>query len=225
MRRFLIFMLALLCVAPATAATDWSKVANRKPDGAFVLGNPNAKVKLVEYLSLTCPHCAKFEGEAIEPLTQKYIKSGLVSYEVRHALRDAFDLSSSLLARCDGPAPFFAAMPPLYAAQDQWMNRAMEWSKTAPDLKAAPQDKMLQIVAKGAGFDQFFAARGVPAARANACLADAKERDLLVAMANDAWQRPNFPGTPAFAIDGTLQQDVTTWSDLDQRLAGAVKAK
>lgn len=225
MRRFLILILALLCIAPATAATDWSKVANRKPDGAFIAGNPDAKVKLVEFLSLTCPHCAVFEGEAIAPLTAKYIRTGLVSYEVRHALRDVFDLSASLIVRCDGPAGFFAAAPALYAAQDKWMARAMEWSKTAPDAKGVPQEKLLQMVAQGAGFDQFFAARGQPAAKTNACLVDAKERDVLVAMANDAWHRPSFPGTPAFLINGVLQKDLATWADLDQRLGSALKAK
>ena len=227
MRRFLMMLMALVCVAPAFAAppTDWSKVANRQPDGAFVLGNPDAKVKLVEFLSLTCPHCAKFEGEAIAPLTAKYIQTGLVSYEVRHALRDVFDLSASMLARCDGPAAFFAAAPQLYATQDQWVARAVEWSKTAPDSANTPQDKLLQLVAHGAGFDEFFAARGVAEAKGNACLANGGEREVLVAMANDAWRRPNFPGTPAFLINGVLQQDLATWVDLDKRLGATLKVE
>jgi protein-disulfide isomerase len=224
-RRFLIFLMALLCVTPALAATDWSKVANRKPDGAFVTGNPNAKVKLVEFLSITCPHCAVFEGEAIAPLTAKYIKTGLVSYEVRHALRDGFDYSASLLARCDGPVAFFAAVPALYAAQDQWMNNAVEWSKTAPPADKTPQDQLLKLMAQGAKLDQFFAARGLSAEKANACLANKGEQDLLVAMANDAWKRPGFPGTPAFLIDGVLQKELGTWVELDKRLGAALKGK
>jgi protein-disulfide isomerase len=220
--------MALLFAVPALAAAqspDWSKVTNRKPDGAFVQGNPDAKVKLVEFFSLTCPHCAKFEGEAIAPLTAKYIRTGLVSYETRHALRDVFDLSASLLARCDGPGAFFASVPTIFATQDQWMTRAAEWAKTAPDSKTTPQDKLLQMVAHGSGLDSVFAARGLTEARANACLANGTERDTLVAMANDAWHRPNFPGTPAFLINGVLQQDLATWVDLDGRLAAALKAQ
>ncbi len=225
MRRFLILLMALLCMAPATAATDWTKTAARKPDGAFILGNPNAKVKLVEFLSLTCPHCAVFEAEAIPPFTAKYVKAGLVSYEVRHALRDGFDYSASLLARCDGPAAFFAAAPVLYAKQEEWLGRASEWSKTAPDAEKTPQDQMLQAMAQGAGLDQFFAARGLTAARANACLVNHGEQQALVAMANDAWHRPNFPGTPAFLINGVLQQDLASWAELDKRLGAALKGK
>ncbi|WP_404713533.1 thioredoxin domain-containing protein [Sphingomonas sp. MMS24-J13] len=227
MRRFLMMFMALLCVTPALAAqpTDWSKVATREADGTYMLGNPDAKVKLVEFLSLTCPHCAKFEGEAIAPLTAKYIQTGQVSYEVRHALRDVFDFSASLLARCDGPNAFFAAAPVLYATQDQWIGKAIEWSKTAPDSANTPQDQLLRMVAKGSGLDQFFAARGLTEAKANACLANGTERDTLVAMANDAWHRPNFPGTPAFTINGVLQQDLATWVDLDKRLGAALKTQ
>ena len=225
MRRFLLLLIAMLTITPVHAATDWSATASRKTDGAFVQGNPAAKVKLVEFFSLTCPHCAKFEGEAIAPLTAKYIKAGLVSYEVRHALRDAFDLSASLLARCEGPAAFFAAMPPLYAAQEQWMTKAEAWSKTAPDPKDISQEKLLVAVAQGAGLDQFFAARGVPAAKANACLTSKADRDLLVAMANDAWKQPGFPGTPAFTINGVLQKDISSWAELDAKLGAALKAK
>jgi hypothetical protein len=225
-RRFLTIFMALLMAVPALAAaqtTDWSKVTNRNPDGAFVQGNPDAKVKLVEFFSLTCPHCAKFEGEAIAPLTAKYIKTGLVSYETRHALRDVFDLSASLLARCDGPGAFFTSVPTLFATQDTWMTRAAEWAKTAPDSKTTPQDKLLQMVAQGAGLTSFFTARGLTEAKANACLANGTDREILVGMANNAWHRPNFPGTPAFTINGTLQQDLSTWTDLDGRLAAALK--
>jgi protein-disulfide isomerase len=224
-RRFLLILMAFFSIAPAMAATDWSQTATRKPDGAFILGNPNAKVKVVEFLSLTCPHCAVFEAEAIPPFTAKYVKTGLVSYEVRHALRDGFDYSASLLARCDGPTAFFAAAPVLYSKQDEWMAKAVEWSKNAPDAQKTPQDQLLQMMAKGAGLDDFFAARGLAADKANACLVNHGEQEQLVAMANDAWRRPNFPGTPAFLINGVLQQDLASWAELDKRLAAALKAK
>jgi hypothetical protein len=203
-------------------AVDWSTVANRLPSGAFVLGNPNAKVKLVEYLSLTCPHCAHFEGEAIGPLTQKYIKPGLVSYEVRHALRDAFDFSGSMLARCSGPLAFFQVLPIVYAQQDAWYARAAKWSETAP-AGTIPPDQLLPMVAKGAGLDDLFAAHGLASAKAQACLTNHDEQNILTGMANEGWRRPNFPGTPAFLIDGQLQQNIASWLDIDRALAAALR--
>ena len=216
-------LVALSAALPASAATDWSKIAARQPDGTFVQGNPAAPVKLVEYLSLTCPHCAKFEGEAIAPFTAKYVKAGLVSYEVRHALRDAFDFSASLLARCDGPEAFFTVTPVIYAQQTSWYARAVKWSETAPDTKDMPPEKMLPLVAAGAGLDQLVQARGLAPAKAATCLADANEQKLLVAMASEAWHRPNFPGTPTFLINGVTQDDLGTWAELDRRLGAALQ--
>lgn len=224
MRRALALLALLpLAVAPARAAParDWSRVATRKPDGAFVEGNPAARVKLVEYLSFTCPHCAVIEGQAVAPLTARYIRPGLVSYEVRHALRDVFDFSATLLARCAGPRAFFAVAPAVYADQPAWVARAAAWSQTAP--ANLPPDKVFPAAAAGAGLDGFFAARGLPPARAAACLADEGERKRLTDMANEAWNRPNFPGTPAFLVNGVPVDRVASWADLDRALAAALK--
>jgi protein-disulfide isomerase len=217
--------LLLVALAPAAAAPprDWSKVTARTPAGAFVQGNPNAKVKLVEYLSLTCPHCAKLEGEAIAPLTAKYIRTGLVSYEVRHALRDGYDFAGSLIARCNGPAGFFTMMPVIFAQQTAWMQRAATWSETAAPKDDMPPAQLLPLVASGAGFDTMFAANGLAPAKAKACAGDLAEQKVLTAQAEEAWKRPNFPGTPAFLINGTLASGVTSWAELDGALAAALK--
>jgi len=211
--------LAAALVALPAATRDWSQVANRRPDGAFVLGNPAAPVKVVEYLSLTCPHCAKMEADAIPPFTAKYVRTGRASYEVRHALRDPFDFAASILARCAGPAAFFKAAPAVYAAQPTWFETAAKWSQTAP--KGLTPDKALPAAATGAGLDRFFAARGLPPARQTACFADADERKLLSQMADEAWNRPNFPGTPAFLVNGKMVE-AASWADLDAGVAAAL---
>ena len=200
-------------------ARDWSTIAVRSPSGTFVQGNPDARVKLVEYLSLTCPHCAHFEAEGIAPLTAKYIRTGLVSYEVRHALRDGFDFAGSLLARCEGPQAFFATLPKVFAQQESWFSRAQAWSRVE-QADGMPPDQLLPKLATGAGFDTVF---GLSAARMNACLTDHDEQTLLNTLAAQAWGIPNFPGTPTFQIDGQLLPDVRTWVDLDARLAARLK--
>lgn len=224
--RLLLPLLLLIGLAPPVAAQarDWSKVANRTAEGAFVQGNPDAKVKLIEYLSMTCPHCAKFEGEAIAPLTAKYIRTGLVSYEVRHALRDGYDFAASILARCDGPQAFFAAAPVVFAQQEAWMARAATWAQSpAAPKEQLPPDRLLPLVAAGAGLDTIFVGRGFSLQRVRACLVNTAEQEVIVAQANEAWKRPNFPGTPAFLINGTLAQGVVTWPDLDRAIAAALK--
>jgi protein-disulfide isomerase len=214
----LVLLLVLPTQLAAAPAQDWSRTAVRTPSGAFVQGNPAARVKLVEYLSLTCPHCALFEGEGIPPLTAKYIRTGLVSYEVRHALRDGFDFAGSMLARCDGPQHFFAVLPKVYAQQTVWFGRAQAWSQVEQADGLAP-DQLLPKLARGAGFDAVF---GMTTARLDACLASHDEQKLLTDMASAAWRLPAFPGTPAFAINGTLRADIRTWADLDAALAAAL---
>src|SRR5262249_44193930 len=108
----------------APAAQDWSQVVTQTPEGGFRMGNPAGKVKLVEYFSFTCPHCAAFSGEAFGPLTQKYVRTGQVSFELRSALRDALDLTVALGARCAAPRAYFATVEDVMAAQSDWEAKA-----------------------------------------------------------------------------------------------------
>jgi len=206
--------------APVTRAAtkDWSQVATRLPSGAFLWGNPDAKVHLVEYLSLTCPHCAHFENEAIPPFVAKYLRPGLVSYEVRHALRDGFDYAGSILARCDGPQAFFVTLPKVFAQQDVWFSRAQAWSKIESAEGQAP-DQLLPKLARGAGFGGVF---GMTDAKLDSCLANHDEQQLLSAQASEAWRKPGFPGTPAFMINDQPKPEIGDWHALDVSLAAAL---
>lgn len=197
---------------------DWSTDATRLPSGAFLLGNPNAKVRLVEYLSLTCPHCAHFEAQAIPPFTAKYLRTGLVGYEVRHALRDGFDYAGSVLARCDGPEAFFTTLPKVFARQEDWFGRAQAWSRIESAEGQTPE-QLLPKMAHGAGFDAVF---GMTPAKVDSCLANHDEQALITAQANEAWRRPGMSGTPAFMINDQLQPDISDWRSLDVALAAAL---
>ncbi|MFX5009123.1 thioredoxin domain-containing protein, partial [Acinetobacter baumannii] len=72
------------------------------PTGTYVIGNPRAPVKIVEYLSFTCPHCAAFARESSAVLRGQMIRSGSVMIEYRPAVRDQADLAVTLLLKCIG---------------------------------------------------------------------------------------------------------------------------
>ncbi len=207
--------------ATAPAARDWTKVASRTPTGTFVQGNPAAKVKLVEYLSLTCPHCAAFDAEGAAPLAQRYIRTGLVSYEVRLALRDPFDLAAAVLARCNGPQAFFAVKPAVFAAQKDWLAQGEKWGATAPKLDQMSEADAGKAIAAGAGLDTLFLKHGLPRARIDACLGNVAEQHALSAAAQAIWQ-PGFPGTPTFEINGKRVEDVREWPELEAKLKAAL---
>jgi protein-disulfide isomerase len=209
---------------PAATARDWTSTVTMTPAGAYVLGNPQAKVRLIEYLSMTCTHCAAFTGESLKPLTDTYVRKGQVSIEVRHAIRDSLDVAASLLTRCNGPKTFFANTEAVLGAQDDWLRAAVAFQEQ--DQGAAgklPLPQALAAFSHGAGLDRIMAARGLPAAKANACLANKVEQDRLVAMAKEAWSTRSIPGTPAFLINDTLVQGANTWASLEPKLRDALR--
>jgi protein-disulfide isomerase len=204
--------LALVAAAPAI---DWTKKVTQTPAGAFVLGNPAAKTRLVEYVSYTCPHCAHFTGEASAPL-RKYVASGGTAVEIRHAVRDAVDLTATLLARCTGPARFFAVHDKLFATQQTWFEAAGRYIEANRDaLDKAKQPQQLQMVAKGAGLGPIV---GLSDAQVNACLADTAAERPVLGMAEEAWGIRKIPGTPYFMINGTGVDATTSWAALEPHL-------
>lgn len=200
---------------------DWNGTVSRTPAGAYVIGNPKAKVKLVEYLSMTCGHCAHFAEQAWGPLRADYIGKGLVSLEVRHAIRDGLDLTASMLARCAGPAGYLGATEAVFAKQAEWAQRAGSFA--GEGLENKPINERMIAMAKGAGLDALFAARGMPAPRIAACLSNGAEQKILAGMAAEAWAERKIPGTPAFLINDMLQADVSNWEALEPKLKAALK--
>jgi protein-disulfide isomerase len=207
--------LGALALVAATAAVDWTKKVTETPAGAFVLGNPAAKTRLVEYVSYTCPHCAHFTGEASAPL-RKYVASGGTAVEIRHAVRDAVDLTATLLARCTGPAHFFAVHDKLFATQQTWFEAAGRYIEANHDaLEKVKQPQQLQMVAKGAGLGPIV---GLADAQVNACLADAAAEKPVIAMTEEAWDTRKIPGTPYFMINGTGVESTSSWAALEPHL-------
>jgi protein-disulfide isomerase len=210
-------------VAPPKGG-DWTMVVNATPAGGFMMGNPNAKVKLVEYGSLTCPHCREFDEKGVPTLIDKYVKSGQVSWEFRNYVRDPFDLTASLIARCNGAKSFFPLMRAFYKDQVAWVTKIQETPQAQLEaLQNLPPNQEFVQAAKFAGFPEWAAARGVPAAKTNQCLSNENNINQLVQMTGDATnQFPNFPGTPTFVINGKMAENTATWELLEPQLKKAL---
>ncbi len=221
---FAVAMPAQAATKTAAAAHDWSKTVSVTPESAFVMGDPKAKVRLVEYMSMTCSHCAHFAGEGLPPLIDKYVRKGAVSLEVRHAIRDSLDVTATLLARCNGPRSYFPTASALLAAQEDWIQKAIAFQEADKGAVAKlPLADALAANAQGAGLDKLVAARGLAWPRAKACLANKAEQDRLSAMAKEAWGTRAIPGTPAFLINGTLVDGVAGWEGLEPKLQEALR--
>ena len=206
---------------------DWSTTVAATPEGGFVMGNPNAAVKLVEFGSMTCPHCREFDEAAMKPLTEQYVKSGRVSFEFRNYVRDGYDMAASIVARCGGPSSFFGLTRQLYADQPEWIAKiqAVDPARMQAIGALAPSQQLAEV-AKIAGFPQWAAMRGVPAAKLDACLADANAPTKLVQMQTDATASyPDLPGTPSFVLNGKLVEikpGATPWAQVETALKAAL---
>jgi len=209
---------------PPPKGGDWSTIVSATPQGGFLMGNPNAKLKLIEYGSLTCPHCREFDEKGSPPLIANYVKTGIVSWEFRNYVRDAFDLTASLVARCNGAKSFFPLARAVCTEQDVWVDKMRNTPQDQIEqLQNLPPNQQFVALAKVAGFQDWAAARGVPVAKTNQCLADENSVNQLVQMTSDATtQYPDFPGTPTFILNGKMLEKTATWEDLEPKLRDAI---
>ena len=208
---------------PAPNNGDWSTMISKTAEGGFLMGNPQAKVKLIEYGSMTCPHCATFEEEGTKALIDNYVKKGLVSFEFRNFVRDPYDLTASLIARCGGEAGFFGLTRNLYADQEDWIGKIQAADPaTMQSVQAMPPAQQFATIAELAGLKQYASLRGVPKAQGEKCLADQASVDQLVQMNSDAVSQYSIPGTPSFVINGKLLDATAAWDALEPKIKEAL---
>lgn len=203
----------------AKAQQDWTRTVIVTPDGGYRMGNPAAPVKVVEYGSLTCPHCADFSNSAKAPLAAR-VRTGKVSFEFRNFVLNGVDATASLLARCAAPAQFFPLIERIYAAQGEWIGRFSGLTAEQKQrIQALPETQRLAGVADAAGLTQLAVQSGLPAAKAKACLADQAALARLGQMYEAAVKR-GVQGTPTFFVNGA-EVHAQDWAELDAEIRKA----
>jgi len=207
----------------APAGTDWSETVAVTPEGGYLLGNPDAPVKLVEYASLTCPHCRDFSRDAATPLRENYVKSGKVSWEFRSFPLNPIDVAATLLLTCQGPGAVFKLVEQTYLEQDKWVLKFQQLTRAQQDqIAAMPEGQQFLGLAKAGGLDSFYRVRGLPEAKAEACLTDKAKIDAIVAMRDRGIKDDKVEGTPTFIINGTKVDQPPTWTALEPVVKGAI---
>jgi protein-disulfide isomerase len=201
--------IGLLAAAPAAAQTpivqavDWSQSVATTPEGGFRMGNPDAPLKLVEFLSLTCSHCATFSAEATPSLIQQ-VRSGRVSVEYRNYVLNHYDLAAAVLSRCAAPANYFAMTTDLFAQQSAWADRADSLTAAQKaEIEVRPTPQSVARTAELIGLKQIASRHGITPAEASRCLASAEGLGQVMAM-RDAADRLGVTGTPTFMLNGRM---------------------
>ena len=210
-----------VAAAPAPSGQDWTQVVSRTADGGFVMGNPNAPLKLVEYGSRTCPTCGAFGQQATRPLEDNYIKTGKVSYEFRDFLVHAPDLGVALLGQCVGEASFFPLLEQMFVEQPGFLTK----------LESVPADFQHRLQAmtpaqqatawvEHLGYVDFVKQRGLPEAQARQCLTDPKKIEAVAKISEVGMREREVTGTPTFILNGE-KLNAASWSQVESALKGA----
>lgn len=204
---------SLFLGAAAPERRDWTQTVTPAPSGFFVIGNPAAKVKLAEWASYTCPHCAHFAEQSKAGLRDRMIRDGSVSLEIRHLMRDPIDLAAVVVARCGGPRGFLARHEAIFAAQSTWIDKGGAYLTANRDAlaKLTPQVAFRRI-ADGAGLTAIGRSNGVSATQIDACFASREALDRVTML--DRQVPADLKGTPSFYVDGVLVP-AADWTGLE----------
>jgi protein-disulfide isomerase len=208
--------------AAAPAESKWVETASETPEGGMVMGNPDAKVKLIEYGALSCPVCAAFSNDSHSELTALVAK-GTVSFEFRPFLVHGIsDVPPTVLSRCNGPAAFFTIMEKLYADQPNWLAKMQQMPREKQAaLENAKPMQVSAALAEAGELVPFVQQLGVSTDKAKACLADEKEIQKLVDISNKGTKDLKVAGTPTFFINGQKVENTVSWADLKPKLTDA----
>jgi protein-disulfide isomerase len=171
------------------------------PLGDEALGAADAPNVIIEYASMTCPHCARFTNDVFPLLKQRDIDTGRVRYIFREFPLDPLAGGAAALARCAGKDKFFATIELLFRTQQTW---AVEH----------PEGPLLATV-KPEGFTE---------ASFKACLADQKILDGILAVRDRAANDFKVDATPTFFINGEMKVGALSIDEIEALLKPAAPA-
>lgn len=182
--------------AAATLGLPMGAQAASFAKGDMIMGRENAPITIIEYASMTCPHCANFHHNIFPKLKAEWIDTGKVKFIFREFPFDRRGLDAAALARCGGKRSFFKFIDTLFQTQREWAR--------ASDGRAA----LAQIGRLG----------GISQKRFDACMADRGLQDLLLQSRQTAVNKYSVNATPTLIINGEKFRDHSDWDDVNEHL-------
>jgi len=182
--------LAALLPLSATAQEATADAAAPVEITDFSVGSPDAKVKITEYASFTCPHCANFHATVWPQLKADYIDTGKVQFTYREVYFDRYGLWAALVARCGGEMRYFGIVDMLFEQQQEWA------ASDDPNVVVGN----LRTIGKAAGLDD---------ASLDACFKDGAKAEAMVAHFEKNMEADGVEGTPTFIINGEKHSNMS----------------
>lgn len=172
------FLVAAAAILAAPRLVSAQEISLEKAMAERVIGKADAPITIIEYASLTCPHCARFHKETLPKLKAGFIDTGKVKLIYRDFPFDGLALRAAALARCAPPERYWAVLETLFAQQDNW-------TRARDPLQA------LGNIGKLAGMSQ---------ATVDACFKDTKLLDSIAQLRIDGEKTHGVSSTPTFII-------------------------
>lgn len=183
----MLFAFAFLIAVPAMAEEAAVPAVPVIED--FSIGDANAKVKMIEYASFTCPHCADFHAANFSKLKAEYIDTGKVQFTLREVYFDRYGLWAAMVARCGGDMKYFFIHDVLFDQQKEWA------ASDDPNVVIAN----LKTIARTAGMED---------AVVDACLNDGAAAEAMVARFQANMEADGVEGTPTIFINGSKHSNM-----------------
>ena len=163
-----------------------------------ILGNPDAPITIVEYASLTCPHCAHFTNDVLPELKKKWVDTGKAKLVLRDYPLDEPALRAAMIARCAPPDRYYAFVDTFFGSQEKWV--------TARDYR----DALARLVKLG----------GMSREEFDNCLKNTALENKIVEGRLIASKELDVNSTPTFFINGTKFTGAPTVEEFDKALSG-----
>ncbi len=209
---------------PTIAAPEgsaWVDTVSKTEENGYVIGNPEAPIKLVEYAALTCGACASFEHEAYDEIFDKYVTDGRVSFEIRNFLLNPYGIPLGILTRCGPPESYKALTEQVFKNQAAILDGLRDIDQNAIQVAfSKAETEGYGEVAKIMGIIDFFKTRGISEDQANACLADPKNAQELLDMTEKGGKEYKVEGTPTFFLNNQ-KVEYSGWANLKGKLQEA----
>jgi protein-disulfide isomerase len=187
--------------ARAQSQVPSADLAQPSPLGDIVLGSPDAPVTIVEYASMTCPHCAQFQAKTFPKLKERYIDTGKVRYIFREFPLDPLAAGAFMLARCADKDKYLSIIDLFFGTQREWV---------VPN----PLQPLFNI-AKQAGYNE---------ETFNACLKNQQILDGIQNVRDHAAKVLNVESTPTFFINGKRVVGDVSIEEMEKEIKPFLKA-
>jgi len=189
--------------APQKAEYPVAELMKPGPLPEISSGSPDAPVTIIEYSSMTCPHCASFHKDPLPTLKTKYIDTGKVRYIIREYPLDNLAAAAFMLARCAGPEKTLPMIELLYAQQKNWAL-----------IEGSPLPALRKIIKVNAGIDK---------KAFDACLSDQKTLDKVLEVRKRGGEVFGVTSTPTFFVNGKVLKGGHSLADFEKLMEADLK--